>query len=64
MAFYDTCPECGAHLDPGERCTCRDEGRERPWRAGVEVMEEPDGQYAFRWPAGNMPREGGGSGWM
>lgn len=19
---YDTCPECGAHLDPGENCDC------------------------------------------
>lgn len=23
MAYYDTCPECGANLDPGERCDCR-----------------------------------------
>lgn len=21
---YRTCPHCGAHLDPGERCDCRD----------------------------------------
>jgi hypothetical protein len=21
--YYHTCPQCGAHLDPGERCTCR-----------------------------------------
>lgn len=20
---YKTCPECGAHLDPGERCDCQ-----------------------------------------
>jgi hypothetical protein len=30
--YYDTCPECGAHLDPGERCDCREaataEGKE------------------------------------
>ena len=21
MSVYKTCPTCGAHLDPGERCT-------------------------------------------
>jgi len=21
---YKTCPNCGASLDPGERCDCRD----------------------------------------
>ena len=26
MSYYSrTCPHCGAHLDPGERCDCRDE---------------------------------------
>lgn len=23
MSYYRTCPHCGAHLDPGERCDCR-----------------------------------------
>lgn len=23
MGYYRTCPRCGAHLDPGERCDCR-----------------------------------------
>ena len=22
--YYRTCPDCGANLDPGERCTCWD----------------------------------------
>ena len=22
--YYDTCPDCGAHLDPGERCDCHE----------------------------------------
>jgi hypothetical protein len=26
MAFYRVCPDCGANLDPGEKCDC---GRER-----------------------------------
>ena len=25
MAYYRTCPDCGAHFDPGERCDCHDE---------------------------------------
>ena len=24
MAYYRTCPHCGAALDPGERCDCRE----------------------------------------
>ena len=23
MSYYSTCPDCGAHLDPGEQCDCR-----------------------------------------
>lgn len=23
LSYYRTCPHCGAHLDPGERCDCR-----------------------------------------
>lgn len=22
MAYFDTCPKCGAHNDPGEKCSC------------------------------------------
>lgn len=22
MSYFDTCPICGAHLDPGEECSC------------------------------------------
>lgn len=25
MSYYRTCPHCGAHLDLGEKCDCRDE---------------------------------------
>lgn len=28
MSYYQTCPRCGSHLDPGERCDCRDEDEE------------------------------------
>lgn len=25
MSYYNVCPNCGAHLDPGERCDCEKE---------------------------------------
>lgn len=28
MPYYKTCPECGAHLDPGEKCDCQEEDEE------------------------------------
>ena len=27
--YYNTCPHCGAHLDPDERCDCGTMGRTR-----------------------------------
>ncbi len=26
MPYYNICPYCGSHLDPGERCDCQDKG--------------------------------------
>lgn len=28
MMNYKTCPYCGAHLDPGEQCDCRENEKE------------------------------------
>ena len=28
MAYYETCPYCGAHLDRGEKCDCKNEKQE------------------------------------
>lgn len=25
MGYFRECPDCGAHLDPGERCNCNEE---------------------------------------
>ena len=30
MAQYKTCPHCGAHLDPDERCDCQDKTKDAP----------------------------------
>ena len=35
--YYKTCPNCGAHLDPGELCDCFEKEKGRP------VKEAPDG---------------------
>ncbi len=26
--YYRVCPDCGAHLDPGEKCDCENETKE------------------------------------
>lgn len=28
MPYYWTCPNCGAHLDPGEKCDCNNNDKE------------------------------------
>ena len=25
MSYYNVCPRCGSHLDPGELCDCKEE---------------------------------------
>lgn len=32
MAYYNICPICGAHLDPGEPCDCKDNRTEEKTR--------------------------------
>lgn len=27
--YYHKCPDCGANLDPGERCDCKDERKQK-----------------------------------
>ena len=36
LAYYRTCPHCGAHLDPGEVCDCQ---KEEP--SGADNTERP-----------------------
>lgn len=47
MAYYNVCPICGANLDPGERCTCQEERREREKRRAKQIQEEKDGQLVL-----------------
>ncbi len=36
--YYKTCPYCGAHLDPGERCDCQNERNEKEDTADAPAM--------------------------
>lgn len=36
MAFYNICPYCGANLDPGEQCDCKEQQSERQQAAEKE----------------------------
>lgn len=36
MSYYRICPHCGAHLDPGEACDCRDKTKTAPSAANTE----------------------------
>lgn len=38
--IYNVCPRCGANLDPGERCICKDHG---------ESKREFDSPYFEQW---------------
>lgn len=45
MSYYRTCPNCGAALDPGERCDCREgtEGEARENREAAASTTNTDG---------------------
>lgn len=34
--YYRICPNCGAHLDPCEKCDCKNETKEETNHAGNE----------------------------
>lgn len=39
-SYYHTCPDCGANLDPGERCDCT-KATERPGGAATPTEPRP-----------------------
>lgn len=48
MAYYSTCPHCGANLDPGEPCDCREEREKVAEFFSRHLRDEPViGQMAF-----------------
>lgn len=42
MCYYRTCPHCGANLDPGERCDCREKGNGLPSATNTEQANGPE----------------------
>lgn len=46
--YYNVCPACGAHLDPGERCDCKTDKekvvRMDPQKIKVALVPEKNGQ--------------------
>ena len=48
MAFYRTCPRCGAALDPGEHCDCETEERRQQEFFEHKLLVNPKtGQYSL-----------------
>ena len=41
------CEHCGAYLDPGEKCDCMDEKKQREERLFAMMQEGADGQILF-----------------
>lgn len=48
MMFYQTCRFCGAHLDPGERCECRNEEIVKKQRFMSLFESGKDGQIQIK----------------
>lgn len=48
MAYFNICPDCGCHLDPGERCDCEEEAFKRQEFFRKNLIVEPKGQLAFK----------------
>lgn len=43
--YYKICSNCGANLDPGERCDCEEERRKQTERIMSMMKINKDGQY-------------------
>ena len=43
MSYYIRCPHCEAYLDPGEKCSCREENTTETMNMKTE--ENEDGKH-------------------
>lgn len=48
MGYFRTCPDCGAALDPGEKCECQGVAKiiEEKWNSLTKCNKD-NGQLAF-----------------
>lgn len=50
MAYYNTCPNCGCNLDPGEKCDCESEAKKKEELLRKQLIISPKtGQMTFAW---------------
>ena len=47
MAYYETCPNCGASLDPGEKCDCQMNSVGIEKKKGPQVREHHANQVSI-----------------
>lgn len=53
MPFYNTCPKCGANLDPGEKCDCESKEKEKREFLFEHIkVDSETGQLTFQWEVG------------
>jgi len=45
MSYYNECPNCGAHLDPGEKCDCEKENASTAGTAETQEKPKPLQSY-------------------
>lgn len=50
MTYFKTCRWCGGHIDPGEKCDCRqEEKKKKDFFAKHIAADRNTGQYTFLW---------------
>lgn len=47
MAYFHSCPKCGANLDPGEKCDCEKERQKINENYSKNLKIMPTGQIAL-----------------
>ena len=59
MAYYNTCLNCGCHLDPGEKCDCEEEKARKQEFFSRHLRVEPRiGQMFFVLDSKEVGHEG------
>lgn len=46
--YYNTCSDCGSHLDPGEECDCRERKQDQENRISKLLSFDHDGQMTLK----------------